>query len=137
MSVRRSSRQIMLVLIGTAALPACSPTPAPVHDRYASLEDCTADWGRPEACDREPASGTAAGGTGGGPWSGRGFVFRGPDYRAGDRALAQYEARDAAVRLGALQSFEAGPTSHAIEHAVPSASRGGFGSLSHVFGRLG
>jgi hypothetical protein len=137
MPTRRSSQRIFLVLIGTAALPACSPSAPPaVHDRYASLEDCTADWGRPEACEREPTAAAPTAG-GGGQWSGRSYVFRGPDYRAGDRAPAQYEARDEARRFGSLQAFDEGPSSHAIEHAVPSPSRGGFGSMARAFGRLG
>jgi len=141
--VRRRSRQIVLVLIGAAGLPGCSPhPPAIVHDRYASLDDCTADWGRPEQCDREDSNAAPIGiWPGNGPGNGAGFgspgriLFRGPDYAVGERQQSQYRAREQAYRSGMLSEMPAGPSSLAIEHAVPS--RGGFGSMSHLFGRLG
>jgi uncharacterized protein YgiB involved in biofilm formation len=140
--VLKRSSQITLVLIGTAALPACSPGgPTIVHDRYASLEDCTADWGRPESCDREdPAAVSPYGGTGsGGGWNGGNpigrILFRGPDYPVGERMESQFRALQGASRSGVSGALPSGPTSHAIEHAVPS--RSGFGSMSHFFGRLG
>lgn len=144
----RRSRQITLVLIGAAALPGCSPGgPTIVHDRYASLEDCTADWGRPESCDREdsppPRAGVSWGGGGGwgGPGTGGGVVFRGPDYPVGERSESQLRALRSVVPGGSPGAMPSGPVTHAIEHAVPSLSaapsRGGFGSMSHFFGRLG
>jgi hypothetical protein len=144
--VRRRSRHIVLVLIGAASLPACSPSPpAIVHDRYASLDDCAADWGRPEDCDAENAAATSIGprpGNGLGFGSPSRFLFRGPDYAVGERQDAQSRAREQAYRSGLLSELQAGPSSRAIEHAVPSIgragpSRGGFGSMSHLFGRLG
>jgi uncharacterized protein YgiB involved in biofilm formation len=131
----RRSKHIALVLIGSATLPGCfSNSPVPVHDRYASIEDCAADWGRPEACQGDQA---ASGGTAGAGTGGPRIYFRGPDYLSGDRAQAQYDARTQAQHAGRLQAFEGGPSSHAIEHAIPSVSRGGFGASSHFFGRLG
>jgi uncharacterized protein YgiB involved in biofilm formation len=130
MSVRRRSQRIVLVLIGTVALPACTPnTPGFVHDRYASLEDCSADWGRPDVCDREDDVHTSPGAFG------RGILYRGPTYPAGDREQAQNQAFYQARRLGVLDQAATGPVSHAIEHGVPS--RGGFGSSAHAFGHLG
>jgi uncharacterized protein YgiB involved in biofilm formation len=129
MSKLRRSRQIALVLIGTAALPACTPTPRAVHDRYASLEDCSADWGRPEVCEQDDDRRSWWGGSGSHVW------YRGPSYAEGDRGQAQTEARREALRLGALGMSASAPGSHAIEQAVPS--RGGFGSSAHFFGRLG
>jgi uncharacterized protein YgiB involved in biofilm formation len=130
MSKLRRSRQIALALIGAAALPACTPAPPRLmHDRYASLEDCSADWGRPEVCDQDEANRGGWGGTG--PRIG----YRGPSYPEGDRGAAQYQAQREALRLGALDPTARGPGSHAIEQAVPS--RGGFGSSAHFFGRLG
>jgi uncharacterized protein YgiB involved in biofilm formation len=129
MSKLRRSKQIALVLIGTAALPACTPAPPRVvHDRYASLEDCSADWGRPEVCDRDNDSHG---------WSGTGprIAYRGPSYPDGDRGQAQYEARREAYRVGALDAAAPSPGNRAIEQAVPS--RGGFGSSARFFGRLG
>jgi uncharacterized protein YgiB involved in biofilm formation len=134
MAIRRRSRSIALALIGTVGLPACMPNaPDIVHDRYASLEDCSADWGRPEVCDRDDAAHPSSSA----PWrtGGSGFVFRGPNYPAGERQEAQFQAREQAYRSGVLSAFGPEPGTRAIEHAVPS--RGGFGSSAHTFGRLG
>jgi len=128
----------VLVWIGAAALPACTPAPRVVHDRYASLEDCSADWGRPEACDQDtdtrPFDGSGNGGIGGGG-GGPHFFYRGPSYPEGDRREAQFEAQRVALRLGALDPASPAGGNHAIEQSVPT--RGGFGASSHFFGRLG
>jgi len=131
MARSRRSQSIALVLIGAAALPACTPAPQRVvHDRYASLEDCSADWGRPEVCDQDNDNRPLAGHFGG-PTT----VYRGPSYPEGDREQAQYLARRQAVQLGALDPTAPRAGTHAIEQSVPS--RGGFGSSAHFFGRLG
>jgi uncharacterized protein YgiB involved in biofilm formation len=131
MSKYRRSHRIVLVLIGTAALPACLPdSQRAVHDRYASLEDCSADWGRPEVCDREDNRSPLAGNFGGPR-----IMYRGPDYPADNRWGAQYQARDQARLVGALDQNALVPGNRAIEAAV--ASRGGFGASAHSFGRLG
>jgi uncharacterized protein YgiB involved in biofilm formation len=132
MTQLRRSQYIVLALIGTtAALRAYVPSAQrAVHDRYASLEDCSADWGRPDFCtqdqDNRPLPGNF-----GGPR----MVYRGPTYAEGDREAARYEARSRALRLGSLNMAAASTGSHAIEQSVPS--RGGFGSSAHVFGRMG
>jgi uncharacterized protein YgiB involved in biofilm formation len=131
MSTQRRTRQIVLALIGTATLPACTPsTHGVVHDRYASLEDCSADWGRPDVCDRDDDSRPLAGNFGGPR-----IIYRGPSYPAGGREGAQYEARRQALQLGAVDMAPLRVGTHAIEQSVPS--RGGFGSSAHFFGRLG
>jgi uncharacterized protein YgiB involved in biofilm formation len=131
MSRPRRSRTIALVLIGTTALPACMPAaPRVVHDRYASLADCSADWGRPEVCDRDDDSRPLPGNYGGPR-----VVYSGPSYPLGDRGQAQYEARTQALQLGALQATAPGTGNRAIEQSVPT--RAGFGSSAHFFGRLG
>ena len=130
MPKRRRSREVALVLIGAAALPGCMPgEPRIVHDRYASLEDCAADWGRPEVCDlddgRRPLPGNV------------GFshvIYSGPSYPEGDRVAAQNEARGQALRLGALNLAAPGTAGHAID-SVPA--RAGFGSSAHFFGGRG
>ena len=128
---RHRSQRIVLVLIGAAALPACMPvTQRVVHDRYASREDCSADWGRPDVCDRDDDS-RALAGSFGGPR----INYRGPSYPEGGREGAQYEARRQALQLGALDTAPLRVGTHAIEQSVPS--RGGFGSSAHFFGRLG
>lgn len=127
----RRSQRIALVLIGAAALPACAPTPQRVvHDRYASLEDCSADWGRPEVCDQDDDSRPLAG-----RFGGPRIVYRGPSYPEDDREEAQYQARRQALQLGALDPTTPRAGTHAIEQSVPS--RGGFGGSAHFFGRLG
>jgi uncharacterized protein YgiB involved in biofilm formation len=127
--VRRSQR-IALVLIGAATVPACTPAPQRVvHDRYASLQDCAADWGRPEVCDQDDNRPLA------GQFGGPRILYRGPSYPQGDREEAQYQARRQAIQLGALDPASPRSGTHAIEQAVPS--RGGFGASAHFFGRLG
>jgi uncharacterized protein YgiB involved in biofilm formation len=131
MSKYRRSRRIVLVLIGAATLPACTPdSQRAVHDRYASLEDCSADWGRPGVCDREENHSPLAGNFGGPR-----ILYRGPDYPAGERWGAQSQAIDQARLVGALDQHALAPGNRAIEAAVPT--RGGFGSSAHSFGRLG
>jgi hypothetical protein len=77
MSRRRSSTQITLVLIGTVTLAGCSQQSAPAaRDHYASLEDCAADWGRPESCERVQSSGYPGGGLFWGPAYALGTVIR-------------------------------------------------------------
>lgn len=132
MSRRRRSHRIVLVLIGAAALPACTPRDASyaVHDRYASLEDCSADWGRPEVCEQDSDNRPLPASYSGGPH----LIYRGPSYPLGAREDAQVEARQRAYELGAPR-IAAPAQSLALEHSVPS--RGGFGASAHSFGRLG
>jgi hypothetical protein len=142
--VRRASRNITLVLIGSAAsLAACSPDIEPSYqrDHYASVEDCAADWGRPESC--EPAAGSALnqGGTG------SGYYYRGPIYSSGFRNNAQAAAREQARSEGRAISnlapsdrsvARSGPTTRSstssggMRSSGPTA-RGGFGSSSRSF----
>ncbi len=130
MSKRRRSREVALVLIGAAAIPGCMPEPRVVHDRYASLEDCAADWGRPEVCNRDDDRRPLPGNYGGAPR----VIYSGPSYPEGDRPFAQSEARQQAVRLGAMNVAAPVTPGHALD-SVPA--RGGFGSSAHFFGRLG
>ncbi len=92
---RRASRNISLVLIGTAALAGCARNEPPAvptaRDNYLNLADCAADWGRPESCERQELT-TNAGNT---------VFFRGPTYFPDDRTGAQRQARDEARRAGA------------------------------------
>jgi len=62
-SRRRSSLQISLFLIGTAALSGCGPDTRPPmrRDVYASLEDCKADWEREKNCEPAPAPAGSSG----------------------------------------------------------------------------
>ena len=123
MKTRRSSRQITLVLIGTAALASCSQQPTTsTRDQYASLEDCAADWGRPEHC--EPVRSSSVPG---------GFLFWGLPYAAGLRDSARANALNEARRAGS--AFDPSRQGRAIGKAtVPGpTARGGFGSSSRSY----
>jgi uncharacterized protein YgiB involved in biofilm formation len=126
MARRRASRNITLVLIGTAALAGCSQeAPKMARDHYATLEDCAADWGRPEHCDRVQSSGYPAGA----------FIFRGPAYAAANRGFARQEALHEAQRSGRLLD----PTrqGRAIGSALEPTTRGGFGARARSCSSFG
>lgn len=130
---RRASRNITLVLIGAAALQGCSPasdTQPVARDDYQSLEDCAADWGRPESCERQQLTTNAGSST----------YWRGPMYFPGNRWGAQRQARDDAVRSGAAQLTD-GPSNRSIRSTTTPRSttssptaRGGFGTSARSFG---
>lgn len=114
---RRTARQISLVLIGTSQLVSCSRQPdgPAMQDRYASLEDCAADWGRPEECEARPAQGAG--------YVGHPGYFYGPSYFRGDRpGYSNRSLTSEPARSGARTA---------------SVSRGGFGSLGRSFGAGG
>jgi len=119
MSRRRSSTQITLVLIGTVTLGGCSQQSTPsARDQYASLEDCAADWGRPESCERVQSSGYPGG-----------FLFWGPLYAASARSNALNDAR-----RNANPSFvDPARQNRAIGSSKAPTSRGGFGSSSRSY----
>ncbi|MEG1834361.1 MAG: hypothetical protein RR101_13320 [Burkholderiaceae bacterium] len=123
----RSSAQIALVLIGVGGtLAGCSQqTPQEVtRDRYATLEDCAADWGRPEACDADKASAPRAGGM---PF------FLGPMYPFGFRGNAQAAAWGEAHRLGRTPAPGVMPADRSIGRTPSMTQRGGFGSSGSRF----
>ena len=121
----RRSRTITLVLIGSATLSACAPEVAPNYqrDHYTSIEECAADWGRPQDC--EPSPGSPYGG-------GSGYFFRGPMYMPGFRDDAQFAAREqarqegVAIADGRLSNRAVGTSGS----RSGSTQRGGFGSSS-------
>jgi len=117
---RHRSQRIVLVLIGAAALPACMPvTQRVVTDRYASLEDCSADWVGPDVCDRDDESRPLAGNFGGLAYLSE------PELPRGRPRGAQYEARRQACNSARVDMSPLRVGTHAIEQSVPS--RGGFG----------
>src|SRR2546423_229794 len=90
---RRASTRVTLVLIGAAALQGCGSEPDTAQraqDTYLSLDECAADWGRPEYCERQQVT------TG----AGTSTYFHGPIYYPPYRDSAQVQARDAARRAG-------------------------------------
>jgi uncharacterized protein YgiB involved in biofilm formation len=128
MDRRRASRNITLVLIGTAALAGCEqPPPKMARDHYASIEDCAADWGRPELCDRVQSSG----------YPGGGYIFRGPAYGVDDRGLARQEAIDEARRSGRSALVDPARQGRSIGTAIEPTTRGGFGARSRSYSSFG
>lgn len=123
MTRRRASNHVTLVLIGAAALAACNQQPATnTRDQYASLDDCAADWGRPESCEPVRSSGVPGG-----------FLFWGPMYAAGLRDRARASSLNEAQRSG--RAFDSTRQGRAISKATVPAptSRGGFGSSSSTY----
>jgi uncharacterized protein YgiB involved in biofilm formation len=124
MKSRRSSGQITLVLISTAAFVSCSQQPATnTRDQYASLEDCAADWGRPEHC--EPVRSSSVPG---------GFLFWGLPYAAGLRDSARASALNEARHAGSAFVDPARQGRAIGQATVPGpTARGGFGSSSRSY----
>lgn len=128
MTRRRASRNITLVLIGTAALAGCGQdTPKMARDHYASLDDCAADWGRPEHCDRVQSSG----------YPGGAYVFRGPAYALADRNGARRQAFDESQRAGRAGLADPARQGRSIGTAIEPTARGGFGSRARSFSSFG
>ena len=127
---RRVSAHVTLVLIGAAALNACSSEPETprARDTYLTLDDCAADWGRPEYCEKQQVT------TG----AGTSTYFHGPTYYMPYRDIAQTEARDEARRAGAMPLRE-GPSNRSIGRttvapaSMGSTARGGFGASARGF----
>jgi len=125
---RRASSRITLVLIGAAAVAGCGQdAPKMARDHYASLDDCAADWGRPDYCDRMQSSG----------YSGGGYIFRGPAYAIDHRGVARQEALDEARRLGGSGLVDPARQGRSIGSAIEPTARGGFGSRSRSFSSFG
>jgi hypothetical protein len=97
------------------------------RDHYASLEDCAADWGRPDYCDRVQSSGYPSGG----------WIFRGPAYALGNRGTARAEAMDEARSAGRPAFVDPGRAGRSIGSAMEPTARGGFGARSRSFSSSG
>lgn len=125
---RRAPNSITLVLIGSAALAGCSQDPPKMaRDHYATLEDCAADWGRPDSCDRVQSSG----------YPGGAFIFRGPPYAVANRDAARQGAIAEAQRAGRSSMLDPTRQGRAIGSAVEPTARGGFGSRSRAYSSFG
>ena len=115
---RKRSARITLVLVGAAALAACSDSGHDQRDLYASKQDCVKDWGDETKCETAPAtagSSTGRSHTGGGYFWGP--LYSGSSFRSGT-------GTSSAGSSSAIGSARSG--SHAIGSS--SVSRGGFGS---------
>jgi hypothetical protein len=129
---RRASARVTLVLVGAAALHGCGVAPDTTpraQDTYLSLDDCAADWGRPDYCERQDFTTTA----------GTSSYYHGPTYFPAFRDSAQAEARDAARRAGTPLVADS-PTNRSIGRTTlspagsgGSTARGGFGSSARSF----
>lgn len=107
---RKRSSRITLVLLGAAALGACS-NDSGRRDLYGSKQDCVKDWGDETKCEVAPASaGTGRTHSGGGFFWGP--MYSGSSYRGGSGSSSSLSP----ARTG----------SHALGSS--SVSRGGFGS---------
>jgi uncharacterized protein YgiB involved in biofilm formation len=127
MRQRRASRNVTLVLIGTAALAGCGPAPQKMaRDHYATLEDCTADWGRPEACDRVQSSGYPGG-----------YIYRGPLYMFDSRDAARRDVMSDAERAGRASLVDRSRQGRSIGTSVEPTTRGGFGSSARSYSSIG
>jgi len=127
----RRSRTITLVLIGSATLSACAPEVAPNYqrDHYTSIEECAADWGRPQDC--EPSPGSPYGG-------GSGYFFRGPMYMPGFRDDAQFAAREQARQEGvAIAQEMVQRVRHLVEGVQLSAPFGRYSMAIEVAEAIG
>ena len=124
---RRASRNITLVLIGTAAMAGCGPSQKMARDHYATLEDCAADWGRPEACDRVQSSG----------YPGGGYIFRGPPYVFDSRDAARRDVLTDAARAGRASLVDPSRQGRSIGTTIESTARGGFGSSARSYSSVG
>ncbi len=139
---RRASAHVTLVLIGAAALSACSGEPETprARDTYLTLDDCTADWGRPDYCEKQQVTTSA----------GTSTFFHGPVYYVPYRDTAQTEARDEARRSGFVSGGGGGGSSSLWREPATSSNRsigrtsvspssagttarGGFGSSARGF----
>ena len=108
--LRKSSGRVTLVLIGVAALSACSSEDDQRRDVYATREDCLADWAnKPQDCTRATDPNHARSGY----WYGPTYPYRsgatGSSWNSGTR----------------------GSTTRSIGSSSSSVSRGGFGSTGH------
>lgn len=118
---RRSSARVTLVLLGAAALAACSQEDETLRrDLYSSREDCIKDWGDQFKCEEQPAAGYAPGF--------RPSYWYGPAYRYG-----QYGSTSRSAAPGTVT--EARPGSHSI--GTSHVSRGGFGASGAAHGSGG
>ncbi|HEX5639636.1 MAG TPA: hypothetical protein VFX81_07535 [Burkholderiaceae bacterium] len=128
MKRRRASTRITLVLIGTAALAACEQPPQKMaRDHYATAEDCAADWGRPESCDRVQSSG----------YPGGAFIFRGPPYAVDARESVRAQALGEAGRGGRPALIDPSRQGRSIGTAIEPTARGGFGARSRAYSSSG
>jgi len=118
---RRSSARVTLVLLGAAALAACSQEDETLRrDLYSSREDCIKDWGDQFKCEEQPAAGYT-------PGFHQSYWY-GPAYRYG-----QYGSTSRNSAPGTVT--EARPGSHSI--GTSHVSRGGFGASGAAHGSGG
>jgi hypothetical protein len=121
---RRASAQMTRLLVASPLvwLAGCAPQPAPVlqQDRYASKQDCVADWGEEDQCveDKDNVRGS-------GNW--RTPYYYGPTYWSNDRARLTRQSLEASRKLAS------GAPQGSGMRADGNRPRSGFGSTGRVF----
>ena len=120
---RRSSARVTLVLLGAAALAACSQEEDTLRrDLYSSREDCVKAWGDQFKCEEQPATGYTSG-----YHPGLGYWY-GPYYRSGQFGSSVQNEPPGTVS-------QARPGSHSV--GTSHVSRGGFGASGAAHGSGG
>lgn len=142
----RRTQSLSLVLVPILLAACGSEIPdEQQRDVYTKFEDCMADWGKTELCERlgeadaKQFAESTTGVTGGG--SGSHLIFWGPSYYSGDRAV-MYNGQAVAPTANRAMSkpFAVRSTSSAAaksSRATPrttSVSRGGLGGIGRAVG---
>ena len=118
---RRSSARVTLVLLGAAALAACTQEEDTLRrDLYSSKEDCVRDWGDELKCEQQSAAGYGSGSRSG--------YWYGPSYRSGQYGSSPHHEAPGSVS-------QARPGSHAV--GTGHVSHGGFGASGAAHGSGG
>ena len=129
--VRKRSAAITLVLAGGATLGGCG-SPVEQRDAYASLQDCTKDWGDTSLCEPVKDGRYSSSYHYGPPY----YASNGWSFFGRNRTVSSPNAMDA-TRLPsgsvASSSYSARATRMGISGGGSSGiSRGGFGSSGHA-----
>jgi hypothetical protein len=125
----RKTQKLSLVLV-PILLAACGaevPDPDEQRDVYTKMEDCVADWGKPELCAQiaeAEAKQFAEVTTGSSHAGGSSIIFWGPSYYPGDRAVT-YGGQTYAPTTNRAMSrpFAIRSTSSAAARSSPATAR--------------
>jgi uncharacterized protein YgiB involved in biofilm formation len=141
----KKTKNLSLVLVPWLLAACGTEVPDQQRDVYTKMEDCVADWGKPELCAQiaeAEAKQFAQATTGSSHSGGSSLIFWGPSYYPGDRAVSYNGQSYAPTNNRAMSKpFAIRSTSSAVAKASPAtpsrgsaatssgstASRGGFG----------
>lgn len=144
MKKRKQASPIMLVLVpALLAISGCTGDETQ-RDVYTRFEDCVADWGKPELCQKIAEAEAKEFAQNQGVTTGGGsspIIFWGPSYYPGDRAVTfngqTYEPK---ANRAMSRPFTVNSRSSSIARSSPgtarstSVSRGGFGGGARAAG---